>query len=185
LSDSQSHVPAPAQIRIRSLALAGQAFSWGSIVAFGAAVIWSCVDLGRFSKLIGAMLPNIPVTVDARMWLLSALTIGVMFCLFAWVIAEVANLFRLFGRGDFFGRGVEKGLHRLSYSLMTGALGSVFGRMLLGFILTSNNPQQERQLSISVSSSDLVALLASILFLLFARIVAEARMAVDENQSFV
>jgi hypothetical protein len=185
LSDPPLAAPPYARSRVRRLALAGQVCAWGSIAALGGAVIWYCVDLDRFAGLAHELLPAVPVTIGPWAWPLGALMVGLMFGLFAWIMLEVANLFRLFGRGDLFGSRVERGLHRLSCAMIAGALGGVAGRTLLGLILSWNNAPHHRQLSINISSSDLLALLAAVMFLLFARIVAEARRAVEENQGFV
>lgn len=185
MSDFPTDAPSHAPIRIRRLALVGQACAWGSVAALGSAVIWYCVDLHRFGRLADELLPAMPVTIGPWAWPLGALTVGLMFGLFVWIMLEVANLFRLFGHGDLFGRRVERGLHRLSGAMIAGAFGGVAGRTLLGLILSWNNAPHQRQLSINVSSSDLMALLAAGMFLLFARIVAEARRAVEENQGFV
>lgn len=173
------------QTRICRLALAGRVCAWGGIAMLGGLVIWYCADLARFRSLADDLLPATPVTMGHWTWALGALTIGAMYGLFVWIMLEVANLFRLFGHGDLFGPRVERNLHRLSYAMIAGACGSVAGRTILGLVLSWNNAPHQRHLSISVSSSDLVALLAAVMFLLFARIVAEARRAVEENKGFV
>lgn len=172
-------------VRIRRLAVVGQACAGGGIALLGAATLWYCADLARFRLLVDALLPPMPMTIGFEAWLGGALTVGLVYGLFVWIMLEVANLFRLFGQGDLFGPRIERGLLRLSGALIAGVLGSVIGRVVLGLIVSWNNPPHQRQLPISVSSSDLIALLAAILFLLFARIVTEARRAIDENQSFV
>ena len=56
---------------------------------------------------------------------------------------------------------------------------------MLGVIVTWANGPHHRQLVLAVSSEDVTALLAAVLFSLLARIVAEGRRIDEENRGFI
>lgn len=171
--------------RLQRLALAGEVLAGASALLMGAYVGFACVDADRFADLTQRMLPHAAVKMTSAQWTGSVAVVAGLNGLFVLVVWRAAALFRLLRQGERFGPAIECALTRLARAALAGAIGSVLGKAVLGLILTWGNPAGHRMLAFAISSDDVVGLLAAILFVLFARIVAEGRRIDEENRGFV
>ncbi len=171
--------------RLRRLAVAGLILCGLGAVLPAAWLIWSCTDIARFHMVVHQQLPDMAFVITSTAWGLGAVICACLYGLYAWVLWQAAALFRLVRQGERFGPAMEIGLQRLALAALVGAIGGVLSKPLLGVIVTWANGPHHRQLVLAVSSEDVTALLAAVLFSLLARIVAEGRRIDEENRGFI
>lgn len=128
----------------------------------------------------------IPLTMatDWRLWLAYALSLipALGFLAAMW---QAQRFFGLLGEGRLFDRAAPRILVRLGWIAIGLAAASIVVRTLVVLVLTSANPPGQRQLAISISSTDVASLVVGLLFLAFALVMQEALILEDENRSFV
>lgn len=171
--------------RRRRLAIIGEVVAAVSAVVTAAYLGWACATPVRFARLAHDMVPGLTATFTTGEWLAGAITILLLYALFAWIAWEAAALFRLLRGTEHFGAAIERQLRRLACAVLTGALAGVPGKVALSLALSWTNPPHHRLVVVDVSTSDIGALLMAILLMLFVRIVAEGRRIDEDNQGFV
>lgn len=171
--------------RLGRLALAGEVLAWSGMALIGISLAWYCADQSRFTVLARRMLPDIPMTITLNAWANGTMIFTLIYGMLALTLIKAARLFALLRHGERFGPKVERTLERLARAVFATALTGIVGKTALGLVLSWANPAHQRQLVLSLSSTDVLALLAAILFLLFALIIAEGRRIDDENRGFI
>jgi hypothetical protein len=171
--------------RLRRLTRFAEALACFGMAAATAFVLFAWSDVSRIRAMVARKIfcGEIPITVDGRAWILSGMIALGALGVFIWAMWEIRELFRTLGNGDFFAESVAPRLKRLGYL----ALGSILVRLALSIVFTIGNPPGpgQRMVSIAISGADYVAVLAAIIFILFANVMREARRLEDENRSFV
>lgn len=181
---SETTPPAPRSLGlirlVQALTAAGALFLLVLPPLFWARAEW-VAQLGPTMAAIGAH----PVHVGgaARAWgaVVSAPLVGLgLFALW--------QLWRLFGeyaQGRALARPALRHLRRFAWSVLAAALLQPLAKAALSVVLTVGNPPGQRLLSLSLGSSDYLALLLGAVLLAVAQVMHQAVLAAEENQGFV
>ncbi len=156
--------------RLKRLAIAGEFLAWGSF----AVTVLGVVAAMMLPDMRGAWFASLGVRLDANPMIATVIA-AIPAALFAFCLWEAATLFgALRGAVPFSSRAISA-LVRLGWGAVATAVASIVSRMSLAYIASLGSADGSRALAISLSSTDLGALLVGILALVFALVVAEAR----------
>jgi len=162
------------------IALFGQIISWGGVVL---TIGWVAVAIAmpdvRTSWLAGM---GLQLGGNALLGVLVAAVPALLFGLCLWQSG------RLFGalRGNLpFSRRATDALLGLGWMAVATALTGVLSRTALAYMVSLESADGRRVLALSLSSSDVGALLVGILALAFALVMAEAQRLDDDARSIV
>lgn len=171
--------------RLRRIAVIAEwtALAGAATVAAFVAYLW--LTPGAWLTYLAKDVPNAPSRLDAGVETLAGLigtTPALIFVLAMW---EARGLFRELRFGTLFGQTVTRHLLRLGWLALVAALGGVVVRLLVGLVLTWDNPEGQRQLILAIGTNEITAMIAGLLFLAFALVVNEARRLEDDSRSIV
>lgn len=100
-------------------------------------------------------------------------------------LAALRRLFDAYRQGAIFAAGNALYLRAFAVSVVAGAITKMAIVPVLSVVLSWHNPPGGRALAIAVSSDDIGALFAGLLFLVVAWIMAEAQRLADDNAQIV
>ncbi|OYU48714.1 MAG: hypothetical protein CFE31_09720 [Rhizobiales bacterium PAR1] len=177
---------APIHASLRRIA---GAVSWtvafGVLLAIGGS-IYSVMMPRTISSFIGlgdACTPQNIAMNGVRLRLFFAFLPGLV--LFGVIAVQVRALFRRFSLGVILDQGNARRLSTIGWLIIAGGAISMLERTLLALALTFGNPEGQRQLLISLSTTDVIIVLFGLFVLAFAHVIGEGARIADENRGFV
>ena len=98
---------------------------------------------------------------------------------------QLWRLFAEYAHGRALGQPALRHLRRFAWSVLATALLQPLAKAALSVALTVGNPPGQRLLSLSLGSSDYLALLLGAVLLAVAQVMHQAVLAAEENRGFV
>lgn len=172
--------PSPTLTRLRRLALFGEITSFGSVVLIVGFVGFALVlpDIrSQWIKALGVELGGSD--------LLGILVAAIPTSTFALSLYFSGRLFRALRGTEVFGSAAVAALSGLGWSALATALLAILSRTALGLIATASAPAGQHQLVLSLSSSDLAAVLIGLLAFTLSGVMAEAIRLSDDLRTIV
>jgi hypothetical protein len=114
-------------------------------------------------------------------WFLS-LVPAIMFVTAMW---WVRDLFRLLRRAPLFHPDAPPLMRRIGLLALAGTVAGILTHTLVAAVLTVANPPGHQHLVISLSSSDVIALIVGLLLLAFAQVMREGQRLDEDSRSIV
>lgn len=179
----------PASSLHASLRRIASAVSWtttfGLLLAFGGSIYFLMAPqaINAFIGLGDACLATGPVLGNVRLRLLFALLPGLV--LFALVAIQIRALFRRFSLGVILDQRNARQLSTIGWLVIAGGVLSMAERTLIGLALTLDRAAGQKQLVLSLSTSDVILVLFGLFVLAFAHVIGEGARIADENRGFV
>lgn len=100
-------------------------------------------------------------------------------------LLALRRLFDAYRRGAIFAAGNALCLRTFAFSVVAAAFAKMAAVPVMSVVLSWHNPPGARALSIAISSDDIGALFAGLLFLVVAWIMAEAQRLADDHAQIV
>jgi len=125
------------------------------------------------------------VVIDPLAWIGSGVVMLLVLGSAVVALGFCYDLFHHLRHGVVFTAGNAARLRRLGLTVVFALVASIFAHPALAVLFTHANPPGQRVLSLTLSSSDLVALLLALFLFAFGSILSEAVRLAEENQSFV
>lgn len=121
------------------------------------------------------------------LWTISLVTlIGLFFCaLYASLLSQARQLFQLYTEGRALTFKSANALRRIGQYLLSIALLRLVTHPVLTLLLTSGNPEGQRQISIAITSTDIGFLIAAGLLTLVGSAMTEAAENAEDIKGFV
>lgn len=163
----------------------------GRIVAIAAGAVtiagtfWYVQDATHLEFLLRGLAPERPFQLDPARWLPAAAVIVLLSALLVAMLLSVAAVFRHIGAGDFFSRPTQIAFRRMGYLALALSISPILLQAALSLILVPDRPAGTSQILISISGTDVLAMIFAILFFLLAQVLSAAQSAVEENKGFV
>lgn len=169
-----------ASTRLARLARIGQIIAWGGLVIVLAWVVAAFAVPGVRDSWLGSL--GVSAGSNA---LLSTLVASLPAVLFAYCLWQAGRLFgALGGRAPFSPRAIES-LVGLGWGAVATAIAGILCRVAVHYLASFGSPDGTRALVLSLSSTDIGALLVGVLALAFALVVAEAQRLEDDARGIV
>lgn len=102
-----------------------------------------------------------------------------------WAFVLLLRLCNSFASGDWFNSQTEAFCEQIGRWMIAYAALAVVHRSLLSLVVTMNNPPGERELTISISTNDLMALLPALLALIIGHMVGIAKRQREELNEII
>ena len=125
------------------------------------------------------------IAVDDRSRALGAAVSVLPVAVGLYALWQLWRLFAEYGAGRVFGREAQARLKRFAWALLAAALLAPLVRGVMSVVLTLGNPPGQRQLVISLSWDDYLAVLLAAVLIAIASVMAEAVRVAEENEGFV
>ncbi|MBL8908741.1 MAG: DUF2975 domain-containing protein [Rhizobiales bacterium] len=157
-----------------------------TLAAIVAAYAGLWLDPGMAQQALHEMLPGISLegVTETQLWLGAALGLAPVSIL-AVALRELYLFFTLYRRGDAFPDGAGERLRRVGSWLIALAVTAFIVRCAASVLFSWHLGDGNRQLAISISSSDVILLLFGGLVRMIGRILLEAGRVAEENRQFV
>ena len=149
------------------------------------AVFW--LDETSVSRLLQQQLTTAgeSFALTPRIWA-TAFTISLLpVALYLVGLCNVWLLFRVFARGQVFAETTGRRIGWIGLVIAVLPLVSILAASAWSVAASIDNPPGERELSISLSGTDLLGVLLGVLLVVIGWVIREAARIADENQSFV
>ena len=98
------------------------------------------------------------------------------------ILYSLIKLFRMYEKGELFSIHHVRHIRNIGYALLIGQLIEPAYQLLMGFILTINNPPGHRFLAITMDQTNIGMLLTALLVILISWIMAEGFKLSEEQQ---
>lgn len=180
MPQSLPDAPSPALSRLRRLAVFGEITAFGSLVliVFFVALAIALPEIrGQWIKALGVELGGSDM--------LGVLVAAIPTSTFALCLYYSGRLFRALRGREIFGTAAVAALSGLGWSALATAVLAILSRTALGLIATYGLPPGQRQLVLSLSSSDLAAVLIGLLAFTLAGVMAEAIRLSDDLRTII
>lgn len=171
--------------RIVRLARSGRLCALVASVVTVAGTGWYAQDAAHLGSLLHNLAPEVPFQLDSARWLPAAVVVIALSSLLVAMLLAAAAVFWHIGSGQLFSRATQLAFRRLGYLALAFSVSAIFGRTALTLILTEFRPASPPQLVISISGTDVLAVIFAILFFLLAQILSAAQAVANENEGFV
>lgn len=173
--------------KLRRLTRFAEVLTYVGMAGATAVVLYVWSDPSRVRALAEQKIVcgEMPMTADARAWILSGVGALGALGVFIWLMWEVRGLFRTLGNGDFFAESIPRRLTRLGYLALGSALTNILMATLILLAFTMGNPPGQQMVAIKLSGADYVFVLVAIIFIMFAKVVREGRRLDEENRSII
>lgn len=166
--------------RLQRLAMAGQLVAW---VGFAITALWVVAAL-LVPEVRNTWFASLGTPLDSNL-LIGALIASLPAAFFAFCLWQAGTLFgALRGTAPFSPRAIAA-LLRLGWGAVATAVAGILCRTALLYLVSLGAADGTRSLAISLSSTDVGALLFGILALAFALVVAEAQRLDDDARGIV
>lgn len=147
--------------------------------------MWATFEYWGPSHPEFAPIPHIPGALTLTTRLLAG-AIGLLQASIAvFAVWQLRLLFRLYADGLIFTAANTRCLRRFAAAVVAFAIAKPVTGALLSVVLTMNNPPGQRQLSITLGSSELTTLFIGGVFLIIAWIMDEAREMAEEQAEII
>lgn len=121
-------------------------------------------ELTNLDKLLGFCVSTIPLIVEL------------------YILYALIKLFSLYEKGDIFSINNVCYIRHIGYGLLTSQLVNPVYELLMGFVLTRNNPPGHRFASITLDQTNIEILCAALIVILISWIMAEGCKLREEHQ---
>lgn len=158
-----------------------------AVIFTGQILFWFLPD---YSDAISASNPIIDAHggLDALTPIQSVLGFLVMLApklVLVWAFVLLLRLCNSFATDDWFNNRTEAYCEKIGRWMIAYAVLAVVHRSLLSLVVTMNNPPGERELTISISTNDLMALLPALLALIIGHMVGIAKRQREELNEII
>ena len=143
--------------------------------------LFAPADLLAMSHLI----PSGDITLSPGKRLLGLAISAAPVIIVMYAFTQLRILFRLYAQRDFFAAGAANAVRRFAISMFAAVLVDIAAGAALSVAMTFDRGVGDRELILSLTSSEVFVLLLSGVFLLIAHILAEARAIAEENAQIV
>lgn len=166
----------------RQVALALHAMTWGIVPAIAAYVLLFPEQLVNHPSIAAANFPVRELPLAAQAAAIGALTVASLPAI--WGFRELQRLFEGYAAGEVFTREASKRLRWCACAVLLSSLHTLIGGLLLSAALSIGLPAPLRNLTLSISSDDLVLVLIGFMLLVIAYVMEEAARLHEENAGF-
>jgi hypothetical protein len=166
---------------LRRISRAAECITLGGMVLVGTYSAYLGTDQDALTAYLQRDIPGIAVPSGGSLILAYLLSL-VPALIFIAALWEARGLFRLLGVTQIIDPAAPRRLVRLGILAIAASAAGIVVRLLLGLVMSSVGP---RQLVISISSSEISALIVGLLLLAFALVMREAVSVAEENRGFV
>ncbi len=121
-----------------------------------------------------------PLSFSEKLWGFVASVVPLIVNLF--IVYSLIKLFRLYERSEIFSLNNVKYMRHIGYGLLLGQIIQPFYQVVMGFILTMNNPPGHRMATITLDQTNVGILLTALLVILISWIMTEGCKLREEQQ---
>ncbi len=150
------------------------------------ALLWVVPDWAEYvARSLSGLSPAIPLSLGGGVrfmgGMLSSLHLGVL----AYALFVIAGIFRVFAEGEWLRPEISGRLHRFGLALLLFGASTPLVRSLMALIVTMQNPEGQRALSIAFSGNDFVIALVGVLMVMLGYAFREAVAIAEDNRQIV
>ena len=137
-------------------------------------------DGGRYATLGGQQinLANLPQAQRLAGFVIDGVGIGLI-CAIWWQLQRILKIFR---SGEYFSPSVVGRFYNIGKLVLSSAVYGIAANMLLSLVYTLHNPAGQRVITLSIGNSDLLRVMAGVLFLLLMAIMKEGSKLENEHK---
>jgi len=155
------------------------------LIPLTVAGMWATYELWGPSHPDLAQIPGLPATLTLPVRLLACLVGLAQAAIAVFAVWRLRRLFGLYADGLIFTADNTRCLRHFAAAILAFAIAKPVTGALLSVVLTMNNPPGQRQITVSLGSSELATLFIGGVFLIIAWIMDEAREMAEEQAEII